>query len=170
LLGQEATYKALSEDKTHITTEHVDTAMREALQKSQQTIRNDYLQAATGQRKGTLFPEILLACALAEVDELGYFSSSDVRGPLRQITGKDYEIPNFSPHLDKLSSDPSRGPVLEKWGKSRRFRFRFRNPLLRPFIIMKGLAEGKISGSALVQLMKKDPTPPDEGTQKSLFD
>jgi hypothetical protein len=102
-----------------------------------------------------LFPQVLLACALAEVDELGYFSSSDVRGPLCKITGEDYDIPNFSQHLDKFSSEEARGPVLEKWGPARRFRFRFRNPLLRPFIIMKGLTEKVISGSLLDMLVKK---------------
>src|SRR5207249_1835030 len=132
---------------------------------------NDYSKAAHGQRAGTLFPEVLLACALADVDELGYFSSADVRAPLSGITGKDYKIPNYSPHLAEFSTE-SRGPVLEKWGKIRRFKFRFRNPLLRPFIIMKGLAEKKISGTLLEQLSKREvPKPPDGmEVQRSLFD
>jgi Cdc6-like AAA superfamily ATPase len=171
LLGQESSFKALSAGRSIITTKDVNGAITEALQKSQQTIRNDYLKAAEGQRKGTLFPEVLLACALADVDELGYFSSANVRGPLCGITGEEYDIPNFSQHLDKFSTDSSRGPVLEKWGTRRRFRFRFRNPLLRPFIIMKGLADGKISGNLLEQLGRREPArPPDNPDQKTLFD
>jgi Cdc6-like AAA superfamily ATPase len=149
LLGQEATYKAIEAGQLNITLDHVTGAIREALQNTLESIRNNYQKAAEGQRKGTLFPDVLLACALAKVDDAGYFSSTDVREPLRQITGQDYDIPNFSQHLDKFSSDPSRGPVLEKWGTSRRFRFR-----LRPYIVMKGMLDGKIGGSLLEQLLK----------------
>jgi hypothetical protein len=38
---------------------------------------------------------------------------------------------------------------LERTGIPRRFRFRFRNPLLQPFVIMRGLANGLIDRSDL---------------------
>ena len=44
--------------------------------------------------------------------------------------------------------------VLEKHGTARRFRFRFRNPLLRPFIIMKGLMEESISGDLITKMQE----------------
>ena len=72
-----------------------------------------YQNATSGQRKGTLFRQALLACALARVDAQGYFVSAAVREPFSRIMGKEYQIPGFSQHLDKFSSDPSRGPVLE---------------------------------------------------------
>ena len=154
LLGQEATSKAINAGRWNVTLADVNEGIKEALENTQQTVRNDYHKASQGQRKGTLFPQVLLACALAEVDELGYFSSADVRGPLCQITKEDYDIPNFSQHLDKFSGDESRGPVLVRWGSSRRFRFRFRNPLLRPFIIMKGLKDGSVSGDLINTILK----------------
>src|SRR5262249_16954332 len=150
----ESTFKALESNKSEITIANVRDAIGIALQKTQHTIRDDYQKAAEGQRKGTLFPDVLLACALARVDELGYFSSGELREPLCSITKKDYDIPNYSQHLNKFSLDESRGPVLEKRGTSRRFRFRFRNPLLRPFIIMKGLKEGRLNGDLLTQLIQ----------------
>jgi hypothetical protein len=74
-------------------------------------------------------------------------------------------------HLDKFATDSSRGPVLEKSGTSRRFRFRFRNPLLRPFIMMKGLAENKITGDLLEQLAKKQtPIEKNDKSEKYLFE
>lgn len=170
LLGHEATMKALHRKSLSISEKDMSGAIEDALEQTEHTTRNDYLNAAHGQRKGTLFPEILLACALAEVDELGYFSSADVREPLCTITGKKYKIQNFSPHLAKFCND-SHGPVLEKWGKTRRFKFRFRNPLLRPFIIMKGLAERKITGNLLELLADQEPVKREEHyEQKSLFD
>jgi len=152
LLGQESTLKAIANGRAIVTIDDVNEGTKEAISKSQQTVRNDYHKAIAAQRKGTLFPQVLLACALAEIDELGYFSSSDVREPLRKITGEDYDIPNYSQHLDKFSSDDDRGPVLEKRGGTRKFRFKFKNPLLRPFIIMKGLTDGVVSGDLVTKL------------------
>lgn len=152
LIGQESAYRAVDDGRTNVTLNDVNGGIQEALQKTQQTVKSDYHKASQGQRKGTLYPAVLLACAMAQVDELGYFSSTDVRWPLREITSEDYDIPNFSQHLNKLSTDTSRGPVLEKRGTTRRFRFRFRNPLLRPYIIMKGLIEERISGSLISKM------------------
>ena len=64
---------------------------------------------------------------------------------------KRYEIAAFSRHLADFCSD-DRGPVLERTGVPRRYRFRFRNPLLQPFVIMKGLAEKLITRSDLSNL------------------
>jgi Cdc6-like AAA superfamily ATPase len=153
LIGRESAIRAIYAGRKTITLADVHEGIEEAIDQSQQTVRDDYYRAAQGQRKGTLFPHVLLACALAAADELGYFTSSDVRTPLRGITGKDYEIPNFSQHLDAFSSDASRGPVLEKRGSRYRFRFRFRNALLRPFIIMKGIRDKVITGDLLEKLI-----------------
>lgn len=152
LLGQEAAFAAIQSMSWTIGMDHVRAGIVSALDKVDQTVRMLYHNASEGQRKGALFPQVLLACALARVDEIGYFRSSDVRGPLCKITGKDYEIPNFAQHLDKFSNDESRGPVLEKAGTTRRFKFKFKNPLLRPFVIMKGLTDGIISGDLLSEL------------------
>jgi len=97
---------------------------------------------------------LLLAAALAPVDDLGFFASGDVRKPLTLIMGRPYDIPGYSQHLDKFSS-PERGNVLEKAGTQRKFRFRFRNPLLQPYVIMRGLADNMLPGDALSMLQQK---------------
>jgi hypothetical protein len=51
-------------------------------------------------------------------------------------------------------SETQRGGVLEKNGTSRRFRFRFDNPLLQPYVIMKGLADDMLDGE-LRQLLER---------------
>lgn len=156
LLGQEAAYVAIGKRSSlNITIDDLSEGMKQALENSQQTIKNDYQKAVAGQRKGTLFPQVLLACALAELDELGFFTSSDVRKPLCQVTKQEYDIPNFAQHLDKFSTDPSRGPVLDKGGAKRRYKFRFRNPLLRPYILMKGLKDGQITGEMISLILEK---------------
>jgi Cdc6-like AAA superfamily ATPase len=154
-LGYESTLATIEGGKREITLEGAKNGVKKALDKIQHSILEAYQNAIRGQRKGTLFREALLACALAEVDEQGYFISAAVREPLSEITGKEYDIPGFSQHLDKFSSDESRGPVLEKAGTSRRFRFRFRNPLLQPYVIMRGLADGMLDGELLRLLRAK---------------
>ena len=65
--------------------------------------------------------------------------------------GRRYEIAAFSRHLADFCAD-DRGPVLERTGVPRRYRFRFRNPLLQPFVIMQGLARELIDRTDLSRL------------------
>jgi hypothetical protein len=161
LLGYESAVVAIENRNVNVEMGHLDRGIERALVRQQEAIGALYRKATDSPRKDTLFKEVLLACALAEVDTAGFFRSADVREPLYEITGKNYEIPGFSQHLDKFSgSDSTRGPVLEKSGTARRFRFRFINPLLQPYVIMKGIAEKLISQDLLITLMTKTRTQP----------
>jgi energy-coupling factor transporter ATP-binding protein EcfA2 len=158
LLGQESAYVAVDDGRKHITIDDVNQGITGAIKNARHSTRTDYQKASEGQRKGTLFPQVLLACAVAPVDDLGYFSSADVRDPLREITGKPYDIPNFAQHLDKLSKDEARGPVLEKLDLGYRLRFRFRNPMLRPFVVMRGLTDGMVTGTLVEKMRSASPS------------
>jgi len=70
------------------------------------------------------------------------------------IMGKRYEIAAFARHLADFGAS-DRGPILERTGVARRYRFRFRNPLLQPFVIMQGLADRLIKHSELSRLESK---------------
>lgn len=130
-------------DSTEITQAHVQNAIQQALKNSQQSIQSAYHLATMSPRKDNLFSDVLLACALANVDQMGYFAAQDVREPMKMITGKVYEIPSFSQHLNEFS-EVKRGPILKKIGTPRRYRFRFINPLLQPYVIMQGCIAGKL--------------------------
>jgi Cdc6-like AAA superfamily ATPase len=151
LLGLHAAYAAISNGRSELVPDDVVSALSQAVVSAQQSIQRAYHTATSSARK-TLFQEVLLACALAECDDLGYFAASDVRRPLSMIMRKRYDIPAFSRHLHEFC-DSSRGPVLKKSGMPRRFRFRFINPLMEPFVVMKGLADGVISQSVLNKLI-----------------
>ncbi len=155
LVGQESAVTTINSLRKEITLQDVKGGVNVALRNTQHSILDAYQNATKGQRKGTLFKQVLLACAIAEVDEQGYFVSAAIREPLSKMMGKPYDIPNFSQHLDKFSSDQARGPVLERAGTSRRFRFRFINPLLQPYVIMRGLSEGLLEGDILELLRRK---------------
>ena len=96
---------------------------------------------------------MLLACALAPADELGFFAASDVREPLSSVMNRKYEIPAFARHLDRLAS-PERGFILEKSGVPHNYRFRFANPLFQPFVLMKGVGDGLVEPAALERLAR----------------
>lgn len=147
LVSQAAARAAVDEGGRHISIGVVDAAIRTVVSRTQESIISSHHKATFSTRE-TLYEEVLLACALAPVDDLGYFASADVRGPLSEIMGRRYEIPAFSPHLNALS-ESDRGAVLEKKGSTRKFKYRFVNPLLQPYVIMRGLADGKISGITL---------------------
>lgn len=143
-LGLHATRSALDRSSLNITHADVDGAIKLSLLDVDQTIRSVYDRAVFSPQKDTLHAQVLLACALAKIGEFGYFSASAVREPLSAITGKAYDIPGFSRHLKDFSEE-SRGRILQKEGVERKFRFRFRNPLMKPLIIMKGIAEHRLS-------------------------
>jgi hypothetical protein len=129
----------------------LDAAVRSALETSQQSIQSAWHKATVSARKDNLFGDVLLSCALAKTDDLGTFAAQDVRTPLRVVTSKQYEIPNFAQHLSEFS-DAKRGNILKKIGESRRFRYRFTNPLMPPFVIMRGFNDKKVTGDVLRQL------------------
>lgn len=143
LLALHACRAAITGRRRRVEPIDVRSAIRRALEGTQQSVRKTYHDAVRSQRKDSLFADVLLACAMARTNELGFFAALDVRDPIRQITGRDYDIPSFAQHLNEFC-DEKRGSVLHKDGERRRFRYRFQNPLMQPFVIMRGIDEDRI--------------------------
>lgn len=151
LLSLHSAQHALMDDRDEIRPADVEVGMREGVEKAQASIRSAWQTATRSPRPESLFGEVLLACALAPKDELGYFTASAVRKPMSEIMGKPYGIPAFARHLNAFSTEP-RGPVLQKRGEQNRYFYRFLNPLLQPFTILSGLSTGLISDESLAKL------------------
>lgn len=141
LLGQYSAWDAIENGGLHITHTNLNNAIRMALENTQQTIRTQYHKAIASRRRDSLYKDVLYACALTKSDSLGYFAAADIRDSLREITQKNYQIPAFSKHLHAFCAE-ERGQVLERIGQRYTFRFRFRNPLLQPYVIMRGVVSG----------------------------
>ena len=140
LLTQLAAQTALGKRRTVVGTRDVDAAVDRALDRAQRTVIEAYEEATSDTRR-SIYPQVLLACALAPENDFGLFAPADVREPLSMILGKPYKTAEFSHHLDELSQE-SRGGVLQKRGVGRTSRFRFVNPLLQPYVAMRGVSEG----------------------------
>ncbi|MGI8412078.1 MAG: AAA family ATPase [Solirubrobacteraceae bacterium] len=142
LLGLHAGQRAVQNDRTDVRLRDVQGAIPKAVDRH--TILNDYQQATRSARKDALFSEVLLACALAPKNQLGFFTSGSIRGPLEVITGRRIDIPAFSNHLSQFL-EPERGSVLQREGTSRRYFYRFADPIFQPYVVLKGLASGLIT-------------------------
>lgn len=142
-LGLLTGYACLDADRLNAGKDDVETAIRKAVENAQQTIVASYCQAITSPHQN-IYKEILLAAALAKTDDLGYFAAGDLRRPLARIIHKDYGIDRFMRHLNSFC-DESRGRVLEKRGERRKYRFRFTESIMEPYVIMRGIADGMIN-------------------------
>ena len=148
LLGLYAVQDAIEKRRLVITEGNVDAAIKRALEKSQESVRTDYAAAVHTNRKDTLFREVLLACALAKTDDRGFFTPNSVVEPLTSILGKPVKIANFQNHLKEFISK-ERSAILIRRGKERAYKFRFTDPMMQPYIIMRGVEEGLIPANAL---------------------
>ena len=142
-LALEAARVALSDRKLLIDRTCIKPAMKTALDNTQQSLRDNYRRAVTSPQPNSLYERVLLACAIAKNDQFGYFSATAVQEPFSKIMRKDYELPSFQRHL-KHFCKPEGGNVLRRDGVPRRYTYRFRNPLMQPFVAMRGVVDGHI--------------------------
>ncbi len=139
LLALYASQSAIRENSSSINVTHLTKAIKQACENAQHSIMNAYSTSISSSRQETIYPKVLLACALAKKDDTGCFRAVDVREPLSRILGKEYTTTSaFNRHLNQFCEE-SRGSVLEKKGVERHYRFRFINAMMPPYIIMEGL-------------------------------
>jgi Cdc6-like AAA superfamily ATPase len=136
---------ALDAETLKIKRASVEAGIRASLDQWQESIKTTYYDATRSHQPDHLYKEVLLSCALAEVDDKSFFTAAAVRGPLRVIAERpDLDIPNFARHLKEMS-DQRRGCILVREGETRRLRYRFVSPLMRPYVIMRGVADGLLT-------------------------
>jgi len=146
LLAKHSALSAISNGRREIIRSDYEYALKTSTEDKSQTLGHAYLNA-THSAKESLFEEVLLACALA-TDAKGFFGAKDVRTPLAKIMKKPVKIEAYIRHLDKFSQEP-RGPILKKEGQKRRFQYSFVDPMMQPYVLMKGITEGKITEEQL---------------------
>jgi hypothetical protein len=109
----------------------------------------DLYATSTTTAKPSMFPSLLLACALATKDRQGYFRPADVHPHLNSIDNKNYAMAAFTGNLASLSGG-ARGPALQsKMFADKRKRYRFKNPLLQPYVVIRAVLDGAIDAAYL---------------------
>lgn len=157
-LGKGAALSALDSRRTIISEYNINHAVDNWIGSSKNTLKNDYELAIRSNQEKARFRQILTACALASTDESGYFTAKQVQEPLTGILKKPIGIDGFNPNLKELASD-KRGNVLQQIGTERIYRYRFSNPAMQPYVIMKGMQDGFLDEKATSALSL-----PEQGT------
>jgi Cdc6-like AAA superfamily ATPase len=157
LIGLHAVRSSIQRRTLEVASSDVEHGVKGAISKVPQSTLDAYRAAVDSPHKDALFRHVLLACALTKTDDRGYFAPADIRTALQAI-GKELGINAYASHLNKFASS-SRGNVLSRSGESRRYRYRFKNPLMPTYVAMRAIAD-KLVTSAQVQrsLVPLDPS------------
>jgi Cdc6-like AAA superfamily ATPase len=147
LLARESALQAVRSDRTQIDMSDLKEAIEEAVNTQLETNLTEYNKAVSAPR-GKNFKPVLLACALAPKNEQQWFYAKDVVKPVRLITSKSYDVPAFAKHL-KAFCERERGSILERRGPPRKVQYRFVRPLMEPYVVLRGLADGLIAEAQL---------------------
>ena len=150
-LGKAAAQIAVARRRITIQEEDVDSAIEELLHSSQNTLKLDYETAVRSNQSRARFRQILTACAMVKADESWYFTPKQVQEPLAYILKKSIGIDGFNPNLKELASE-KRGNVLQRVGTQYIFQYRFRDPAMQPYVIMKGIVDGFLDERAKMTL------------------
>jgi Cdc6-like AAA superfamily ATPase len=137
LLTQLAAQAALADRREDVNARDVDAAVARAVDRAQQSVTEAYYRATAGD--GDARRRVLLACALADEDDFGFFGADDLGEPLGRIGGESGE--SLQDDLLELAKAES---VLQRRQEAGADRFRFVNPLLQPYVVMRALSDGLV--------------------------
>ena len=156
LVGQNAVRRACEDRTRSIVLEHVNRGFIKAMQSAHQSVRTTYTDATHSAHPDALYRQVLLACAVAAYsaqDDQGFFQAVQVVEPLSNCLGKPVVISTFNKHLADFCED-KRGHVLERRGEQRSYRYRFRDPLMPPYVIMKGVSSNIVTEVHVAEMIK----------------
>lgn len=134
----------------------VFTALEQSTKEAEQSARDMHGLATHSSHKDALFQHVLLACAVAAAqsdDALGYFNPASVVEPLTRILNRQVEIATFNSHLSEFCQ-AKRGPVFERIGQSRAYRYRFVDPMVVPFVFMNAVEKNIVSETTLTEMLR----------------
>jgi hypothetical protein len=141
LLAQEGARQALLAGRSNISRDDVMEGLKVGLLKLDRSLSKAYDRATYSPKKAR-FAEVLLACSIARLGDMGDFSPSDIRTPYSKIIGEQVGIDRFNPRLTSLATNRE---ILIREGEERRWRYRFKDPLMEPYVLLQGLSSGTIT-------------------------
>lgn len=143
LLALEAVLSAINERRIEVTDDDYEMALRNSITGAQQSTRTAYALATTAPRSKH-YGTTLLACAIAKTDDItGVFSPADVGRALKVLTGKEWAVSQYTKHLHEFATE-KQGLVLVESGTKGQYRYKFKDPMMQPFVLLKGVSDGKV--------------------------
>lgn len=153
-LSKHAAQSAIKNRRLIVSNSDVESAMDLFIKDTESSFRENY-KTATRSNKANNFQQSLLACALANTDEEGFFTASDVVSPFSGIMGEPKKHAHFEKHLRRFSSEEG-GNILIKRGGDRNQIFRFSDPMMQPYVIIRGIQSDMIDEAARKALLQKE--------------
>lgn len=153
-LAKHAAFAAIRARRLTVEPQDVDQAMGAFIEDAKELFKKAY-RDATRSNQDNNFEQSLLACALAKTDDEGFFVANDVVEPFSAIMKDKKRIAHFEKHLRRFSSDEG-GNILIKRGGDRQQRFRFRDPMMQPYIIIKGIERKMVTEEAKAILLQRE--------------
>jgi Cdc6-like AAA superfamily ATPase len=154
-LGKASVLSAITQQRMNVTEQDIDKAIDDVLNNNQNTLKSDYQIATHSNQARARYRQILMACALAQSDEVGYFTPKQIEAPLSSILGKKTPVEYFNDNLKDFTEE-KRGKVLHRHGQERIYRYRFRNPAMQPYVLMKGVKDGFLDEKAMKALARPE--------------
>lgn len=157
-LSKYAALHAIANRRLTVGTSDVEASMDKFIEYSEVTFKDAY-RDATRSNQANFFKESLLACALAINDD-GWFSANDVLAPYSAIMKAKKTISHYEKHLARFSTSEG-GHILHKRGGERQQQFRFADPMMQPYVIIRGIQTKMIDEQARTTLLQREePTLP----------
>ncbi|MFN0218913.1 MAG: AAA family ATPase [Hyphomicrobium sp.] len=153
-LAKYAALHAIRDHRINITNADVEKSMASFIADSREMFKISY-RNATRSNQENYFEQSLLACALALTDEEGFFTANDIVEPYSAIMRDRKRIAHFEKHLRRFSSDEG-GNILIKRGGDRQQRFRFADPMMQPYVIIRGIDSNMIDADAKTILFQRE--------------
>jgi Cdc6-like AAA superfamily ATPase len=153
-LSKYAALHAIEEQRLIVTNEDVEASMDRFIEETETSFKDGYRQA-TRSNQDNFFQQSLLACALAKTDDEGFFTANDVVVPYSAIMKERKRIAHFEKHLRRFSTDEG-GNVLIKRGGDRQQTFRFKDPMMQPYVIIRGIQSKMIDDTAKTTLFQRE--------------
>jgi hypothetical protein len=153
-LSKYAALHAILGRRLLVTNEDVESSMARFISETERTFRDRY-RAATRSNQDNFFEQSLLACALAKTDDDGFFTANDVVEPYSAIMKGKRRIAHFEKHLRRFSTDEG-GNILIRRGGDRQQQFRFADPMMQPYVIIRGIQTKMIDEGAKTILLQRE--------------
>jgi hypothetical protein len=153
-LSKHAAINAVRHKRLSVTNDDVEAGMAQMIEDIETSFKDSYRKATRSNQENN-FQQSLLACALAKTDDEGFFSANDVVEPFSAIMNEKKRIAHFEKHLRRFSSDEG-GNILIKRGGDRQQRFRFFDPMMQPYVIIRGIQAKMIDDNAKTNLLQKE--------------
>lgn len=153
-LSKHAALFAIENQRIVVSVEDVESSMGRFIDDTETSFKDAY-RDATRSNQENFFQQSLLACALANTDDEGFFTANDVVEPYSAIMHERKRIAHFEKHLRRFSSDEG-GNILVRRGGDRQQIFRFADPMMQPYVIIRGIQSRMIDSKAKSILLQRE--------------